>query len=328
MTNWIATERYYTIFGLGMSIHAETSSISNALDSRLRYFRSELPTNTDITVTVRLANDATNHFVKRPAGVSRQVYDPPAGETLYFDDSHQMYLDNGRHVRVRSDVADGAIRISIASEDSASCWAASHGLFTLPLIDVLKRHGRYSLHAACLSIDGKGMLLAGTSGSGKSTLALALLPAGFDFLGDDMVFLSTEPDGIQALAFPDEIDVTTDTIRFFPELAHLAGIPLAPGWPKYQVRIEELYGVEPTAQCRPAVLLFPRVSGNERSVVTSLDPYEALTELAPNILLTDGPSSQAHFDVLAGLVQQCACYRLETGTDLQAARFLLRNLLQ
>ena len=54
---------------------------------------------------------------------------------------------------------------------------------------------------------------------------------------------------------------------------------------------------------------------------------EALLELAPNVLLTEPRSSQAHLDVLAALVRETACYRLETGRDFHVLPTLLRNLL-
>jgi len=76
------------------------------------------------------------------------------------------------------------------------------------------------------------------------------------------------------------------------------------------------------------VLVFPRVAGAPESELTPLSPGEALLELAPNVLLTEARSSQGHLDALAELVERSACYRLATGTDLEAAVELLGGLLQ
>lgn len=59
-----------------------------------------------------------------------------------------------------------------------------------------------------------------------------------------------------------------------------------------------------------------------------MEKDEALLELAPNVLLTEPRSSQAHLDALAGLVERCACYRLATGRDLDGAVHLLSGLFQ
>jgi hypothetical protein len=59
-----------------------------------------------------------------------------------------------------------------------------------------------------------------------------------------------------------------------------------------------------------------------------MDAEEALLELAPNVLLTEMRSSQAHLDALADLVGASACYRLETGRDFAALATSLSHLLE
>jgi len=49
------------------------------------------------------------------------------------------------------------------------------------------------LHASCVSIDGKGILLLGPSGSGKSDLSLRLIDGGATLVADDRVDVSIFP---------------------------------------------------------------------------------------------------------------------------------------
>jgi hypothetical protein len=100
------------------------------------------------------------------------------------------------------------------------------------------------------------------------------------------------------------------------------------GWPKRQLRAEERFGAEIIWQCRPVVLVFPRVAGPGHSTLVPMDRGEALLEILPNILLTEPASSQQHLDALAQLVASCACYRLETGTDFGELAARLRGLLE
>jgi hypothetical protein len=269
------------------------------------------------------------HPFDRPAA-ARPVYDPPAGEVVYDDGADLLYIRYGPRLRVLCEPGRG--RSLASAGDTAripeeDLWALSHPLFTLPLVELLKRRGLYGLHAAGLCLGGRVLLLPGTSGSGKSTLALALARAGFGFLGDDTLFLARRPEGLKILAFPDEVDLTDQSVAFFPELASLLDTGLPAGWRKRQTRAEQAYGAEVVWECEPALLVFPRVAGVAASQLTPMRREEALLELAPNVLLTEPRSSQAHLDALAELVERSECWRLETGTDLEAAVRLLESQL-
>lgn len=247
---------------------------------------------------------------------ARTVYEPPLGEVSYHDGRDLLYLRQGR-LSALCEPAAGRVRYCAVSPRGEDLWILSHPLLSVPMMELLKRRGLFGVHAAGADLGGKALVLAGTSGSGKSTLSVALARAGFGFLGDDTLFLR----GDRVLAFPDEIDLTAESIAFFP------GIVLAPsptGWRKRQLPAEPARIVWESA---PAVLVFPRVAGRPRSELLPIDAGEALLELAPNVLLTEPASSQAHLDALAGLARASRCYRLETGTDLDEAVELLRELM-
>lgn len=59
---------------------------------------------------------------------------------------------------------------------------------------------RETLHASCVSIGGKGVILMGESGNGKSDLALRLIDNGAHLVSDDYVDIREE-DGV-LFAFP------------------------------------------------------------------------------------------------------------------------------
>ena len=56
------------------------------------------------------------------------------------------------------------------------------------------------LHASCVSLDGKGVLIMGRSGSGKSALALALMAFGARLVSDDRTHLHGEGEAVIAEA--------------------------------------------------------------------------------------------------------------------------------
>jgi len=59
-----------------------------------------------------------------------------------------------------------------------------------------------TLHASCVAIGQRGLLILGPSGSGKSGLALALMAMGADLVADDRVILTRQGNALIATAPP------------------------------------------------------------------------------------------------------------------------------
>jgi HPr kinase/phosphorylase len=55
-----------------------------------------------------------------------------------------------------------------------------------------------TLHATCVAVDGKGLLILGPSGSGKSSLALQMMALGARLVADDRVELDRRGDALFA----------------------------------------------------------------------------------------------------------------------------------
>ena len=323
------TTHSYLLHGLPLDILAEAPVLA-ALHSRLgRFPAGPAAGGPRLSFEFRpLA--AGGQPVVRPAGAARRVLDLGQGEVAYFGDSDQFYMDFGEHGQVLCEPGTGRVLVSYQVVDETTDWFLSHVCFTVPLAELLKRHGLYMVHAAGLAVDGKGLLVAGQSGAGKTTLTLTLVRAGFGFLADDTVFLQATPSGqtFRVLAFPDEIDVTAHTASFFAEIAKEIGESPASARHKNPVCATRVYGVSPCWECAPAVLLFPQASQSPVSVVTPLSKAEAILQLLCNVVRTDPRSSQAHLDALAALVRDCRCYRLEAGRDFDTLPTLLRTLLE
>jgi hypothetical protein len=296
----------YSFHGLSLGVSAP-DEVLRAFHARL----AALPANGGGPPDILF--EVGSRELERPEG-ARTVYEPPRGEVVYHDGRDLLFLRQGE-LRALCEPAAGRVRYSAPAAKGEDLWVLSHPLLSVPLMELLKRRGLFGVHAAGADLDGRALVLAGTSGSGKSTLSVALARAGFGFLGDDTLFL----DGRRVLAFPDEIDLTEESVAFFP------GIALSPspaGWRKRQLPAHDVVW-----ESEPAVLVFPRVAGRPRSELRPIDAGEALLELAPNVLLTEPASSQAHLDALAGLARASRCYRLDTGTDLDEAVGLLRELM-
>ena len=68
------------------------------------------------------------------------------------------------------------------------------------------------LHAACVGLGGRGILLMGPSGAGKSTLALHCALAGFEFLSEDSAFVA--PQTMLATGIANYLHIRADSLRW------------------------------------------------------------------------------------------------------------------
>jgi hypothetical protein len=82
------------------------------------------------------------------------------------------------------------------------------------------------LHAACVGIGGRGVLLMGDTGAGKSTLALQCLLQGFDFLSEDSVFVQAET--LRATGVASFLHVQSESLRWVASARIAAAIRRSP----------------------------------------------------------------------------------------------------
>jgi hypothetical protein len=322
----IQQRRTYSFHGLDLKVSC-SPAIGESLDNRFRLLPSGQEHRESISVDFQSVLDQSQHRVEKPQGQGRSFYDLPSGESLYFSAADQLYLSFGQGVRALCSPGSGCASFSIIESVPVNLFMASHLMLTILLVEMLKRRGCFSMHAAGFSKSGKAVLIPGTSGAGKSTLAITLLRGGFGYLSDDMVFLRRRADGLEVLGFPEDVDVSDSTINFFSELDFLRSVPKAFAWGKSQVRADQVYGAETVLAARPGAIVFPKISAKDQSDIRPMDPDEALLEMVSNVLLTEGHSCQSHLDILSELVRQTPCYRLATGRDFDRLPVLLSELL-
>jgi hypothetical protein len=91
------------------------------------------------------------------------------------------------------------------------------------------------VHAACVALDGRGVLLCGDSGAGKSTLSYACARAGWTYVSDDGSFLLNG--GTKRLVTGDchKVRFRPSAAELFPEVAGLEVTPRAAGKPSIEL---------------------------------------------------------------------------------------------
>ena len=169
--------------------------------------------------------------------------------------------------------------------------------FMHPLLELLRENGIFVLHAAAVSLEGRGLLLPGKSGQGKTALAAELLRNGFDLAADGCCFIGDHG------ACPEVFGFCEPSSRS-PE------IPIMD-------------------KCRLSAILFPYDSPHEP--VSRIEPMtrsEALMTVLPlTMICLDQTTSQSHFSFCAKLVKSLPAAKLILGQDRERWHELVREYL-
>jgi len=181
----------------------------------------------------------------------------------------------------------------------------------------LRRFGLFELHAAGVVAPdtNEGVLIVGPSGSGKSTLTLKLATAGWGYLSDDQLLLSTVDKEVGA--------------RGFRSLFALApATTVGPDGFKSCFEPADVFTAPAVSCVAPRFVFFASISGLRETQISPLDPMETMTRLirACPWATYDSAVAGPHLQLLSRLAHQAQGFDLSAGTDLlepdQAARMI------
>jgi hypothetical protein len=95
------------------------------------------------------------------------------------------------------------------------------------------------LHAACVSLQDRGMLLCGDSGAGKSSLAFACARAGWTYTSDDSSYVPLNRNDRLVVGNSHHIRFRPSGAEIFPELEGRTATPRAAGKPAIEIPTAE-----------------------------------------------------------------------------------------
>ena len=95
------------------------------------------------------------------------------------------------------------------------------------------------IHAACISRNGKGILLCGDSGAGKSTIAYACARAGWTYTSDDTCYLVNDSERPRVIGHSHRVRFRPEAKALFPELESHSVTPRMEGKPSIEVQLSE-----------------------------------------------------------------------------------------
>ena len=96
------------------------------------------------------------------------------------------------------------------------------------------------VHAGCVALDGRGILLCGDSGAGKSSLSYACARAGWSYVTDDCSFLLNGSRDRTVIGNSSRVRLRLSAAALFPEISGLKMTPRATGKPSIEMETANL----------------------------------------------------------------------------------------
>jgi len=187
--------------------------------------------------------------------------------------------------------------------------------------------GYLQIHAAALSRNGSGVILAGSPGQGKSTLGAGLLARGWSYCSDEFALL--DRNSSQLVAYPKALCIKAGS---FDPVMRL-GLPLdiknvLHKGSKGPVSLIDPLAIRPDIISRPCdvrMIVFPRYEANSEPAVEVMSRAQAVFELV-QLSFNFTKFRDRGLDLLADIARKAICVRMRS-SDLSATCALLESCL-
>lgn len=152
--------------------------------------------------------------------------------------------------------------ISIADKDNYSIVDMERNIAQICLSDAALRHKLYAgyyflgtpvsciasrhatpVHAGCVALKGRGVLLCGDSGAGKSTLSYACARKGWTYVSDDGSYLLSCGKDRVVTGNCHQVRFRPTAAELFPEIGELKMMPRAAGKPSVEMQTSMIPGL-------------------------------------------------------------------------------------
>lgn len=189
------------------------------------------------------------------------------------------------------------------------------------------RHGKVLTHAACVGLNGEGVLIMGKSGAGKSTTSLLCMNDGFEFVSDDHCLVSTAPVAT-AYSLYASAKIHHDG---FDGLESLKAVPQLTGRPAGEKEILLLNRSRHTrlsTHLRLRAIFRAQIMDDERASrlrpMSQADAFKVLAASCSLHVPNERKNAIRHFGDLS---RQVPAYTLELGSERERIPEIIRDYL-
>jgi hypothetical protein len=183
------------------------------------------------------------------------------------------------------------------------------------------------MHAACVSKNGKGILLCGDSGAGKSTLSYACARAGWTYTSDDTSYLINNSSVPHVIGHSHRMRFRPTAKALFPELEGRELTPRLEGKPSLEIPTSEFPGLTTASEARVHCVVYLNRCSSETARLVPLSKGTA-TQRTRKELYSAGEIRTKHEKILE-VLSDIPTYELqycELGHAIDQLDLLVRDV--
>jgi hypothetical protein len=164
------------------------------------------------------------------------------------------------------------------------------------------------MHAACVSKEGKGILLCGDSGAGKSTLSYACARAGWTYTSDDTSYLINASGVPRVIGHAHRVRFRPAARALFPELEGRPITPRMEGKESIEVALRDLPRMDTATEATVSAIVYLNRYAAANGALLQL-PNGSATKRMSRELYSDGEIRARH-ELMLGRLSDVPTFEL------------------
>lgn len=300
----------FNISNIGITIEADGQALFSTVKSFLAGYKTSPQSDKLHNINIKLYTSQKIPLKPDKSTALLFTYGKIKGYTL---DDDTLLLSDGSTFMIIN--AKGGKAIAFVDTVTLARGTEFVSIFlTIALIELLRYHKFYYLHAGAVTGGKHSILICGMGMSGKTTLTLGLSFKGYKLCSDDAVFMKQRNNRLTAVGFKKDIHVTKETILHSGH--SLKGVH-QPEPPFKKAAIP--YGNFKTIDAvTPNIILFLELGDTRKTAITPLSRTQAMSLLIPQSLMVffNKAHADSHMRTLKLLIHQTKAYSCLCGRDL------------
>ena len=184
------------------------------------------------------------------------------------------------------------------------------------------------LHAGCVSLNNKGVLIVGKGGKGKSSTSVQCVIDGLDYLSDDYLLIDNSNEKTIAYSIYNSGKLILNHIEKFKKIQSFIEIGNLDQSNKPLLFLSRIFKGQIKRSTEIKAIIVPLITKNVSANYYPISSIEALKALAPSTLVQLNTGGLNNLKSLANLTRKFPNYCLELGSDFEDISLKVKKIIK